>query len=338
MVAFDDFNFGFVDDQCLADILLDIIQSDEPQALRALEACRNANAMLRQTRVQSARRSFLAVVSYAASLFISLDSNRDSGTMSIHVPHTIALRELYYWLIPVITLSAANGAFPTAWTSYAILHPMVDIINSAGFSCKIQPLKSYSGGSYIWRPNKSLRTRSPALTPSLRSRPMLLLQLSFLSVATAWLFSFLVSWYTPTVGLGCRSITELAYFVTWLFSCCMSAILSRMIKKYNLLFAITFAKDALLAIPMVIVLFAAFRGWWNSCQCWSARWTLGFSEAEVPLNITTRESQLNSFYEWMIGSALGIQCALAVVYLVLYRRELHLMYAGHEDVVAYYRR
>src|ERR1700722_12931827 len=89
--------------------------------------------------------------------------------------------------------------------------------------------------------------------------------------STPFRCSFLMSWFTPTVGLGCRSIIALSYFMAWCFSCA----LTQMFCKYTdssrtqnaeakrerdkrLFFAITM-KDAMFATPMTLVLFLPFK-------------------------------------------------------------------------------
>ncbi|KAL9078060.1 MAG: hypothetical protein Q9157_003028 [Trypethelium eluteriae] len=259
LATFDDFEFGKVDGKNLADLIFIQVEAGGADGAAFLKTCRQASVLLRQTRVQNARRSFLAIVSYAASLFITLDSNRGLEQTPVHTPHTVALRELYYWLIPAITLSAANGAFPTAETSYVILRPILDYMKRKGTLRTLpQPLKLYSGGSYVWRPFKDLSHISGSR--SIGFSCITLLHLAFMSIASAWIMSFLMSWYTPTTGLGCRSITELSYFLVWLLSCAMTAILSRMVKGYFTLFMAIFVKDMFFAVPMVTVLFAAFKG------------------------------------------------------------------------------
>ncbi|KAK4994242.1 hypothetical protein LTR66_005691 [Elasticomyces elasticus] len=240
-----------------------IRQTKEWTALMA--ACRQAGILLSQTRSQNARRSALAIIFYASALFISLASSKSSNTMQAHMPHTIALRELYYWLIPAITLSAAVGAFPTPWTAYAILQPVARTIRACGVEFELAALKPWSGGNYVWRPQKNLSKVFPTdddcgFCASLRS--LRLFSLSFLSVAIAWAMSFTVSWYTPTVGLGCRNITELSYFIIWTLSCLLTHVFGIIWNKpqdVKRLFVVVYIKDAFLAIPMVTILFAAFR-------------------------------------------------------------------------------
>lgn len=93
-----------------------------------LISCNHASMVLSQTRAKSARRSMLTIIAYAYPLFTSMASGKASASTPVHFPHTIALRELHYWLLSTITLSSAAGAFPTHWTSYVALQPLANKI------------------------------------------------------------------------------------------------------------------------------------------------------------------------------------------------------------------
>ena len=115
-----------------------------------------------QTRVKSARRSMLAIIAYAYRLFISMAGGKASASAPVHFPHTIALRELHYWLLSAITLSSAAGAFPTRWTSYVALQPLASKIRRIAALRKtdrgdlpLTCLKPWNGAMYTWRSQKS---------------------------------------------------------------------------------------------------------------------------------------------------------------------------------------
>lgn len=174
-------------------------------------SCNHASMVLSQTRVKSARRSMLAIIAYAYPLFTSMASGKASASTPVHYPHTMALRELYCWLLSAITLSSAAGAFPTRWTSCA-LQPLASKIRRIAALRKIDQgdlpltcLKPWSDTVYTWRSQKSFE----------EPYNIFILDLALLPVARAWIFSFLMSWFTPTVGLGCCSITELSYFMAY---------------------------------------------------------------------------------------------------------------------------
>src|SRR5204863_10057598 len=84
---------------------------------------------------------------------------------------------------------------------------------------------------------------------------------ALLSVGFAYRTAFCTSWYTPTVGFGCRAWTELAYFLAWHFSVIFTSLFSYFLaERPRLLFGIVYVKDVLLAVPMTLVLYLAFQG------------------------------------------------------------------------------
>jgi len=127
-----------------------------------LISCNHASTVLSQTRVKNARRSMLAIIAYAYPLFTSMASGKASASALVHFPHTIALRELYDWLLSAITLSSAAGAFPTHWTSYLALQPLAGKIRRIAAFRKIDQgdlpltcLKPWNGAIYTGRSQKS---------------------------------------------------------------------------------------------------------------------------------------------------------------------------------------
>lgn len=56
----------------------------------------------------------------------------------------------------------------------------------------------------------------------------------------------------------------------------------------------------------------------------------------MPLNIVDLEAELNTFYGVMIGCALGVQCLLGGIFLVLHLESLRLLYGDREEVIAYF--
>ncbi|OCK73418.1 hypothetical protein K432DRAFT_430602 [Lepidopterella palustris CBS 459.81] len=336
--ALDDFDPDYV----LARELIDFIQASENYREDILIACSPISTILSQTRVKSARRSMLAVISYAYPLFASVASGTAAANAPMHFPHTIALRELYYWLLPAITLSAAAGAFPTHWTAYVALQPLAEEIERiAGLrgvtgSLTLSRLQPWSGAIYTWRPRKLFREK----------HGVTVFGLAFLSVGGAFVFSFLMSWFTPTIGLGCRSITEMSYFLLWCLSCVLTQLFCLFSERFGesserrardrYLFFAVMIKDTLFAVPMTLILFLAFKGWWNSCDCWSARWSLGFKKARIPLNLAQDEEKHAYFYYGLIAGALGFQIILSFYLLLLHKDGLRLIYRTEENMEDFY--
>ncbi|KAJ9635442.1 hypothetical protein H2199_008445 [Coniosporium tulheliwenetii] len=278
----------------LSEILVSHKDSLEHAArVKFLKKCRDAAFHLADTRTSSTRRAALAVIAYAVALFISLASAMAQNSAAVHTPHTLALRELYYWLISAIALSSATGAFPTEYTARAALKDVLPAISDSEF--KLAPLKIWTGGSYCYRPHKLIKRRSIPL-----------LGLSILAVGGAWAFSFTMSWITPTRGLGCRSFMELGFFGAWVLNFFVSYCIARIVHR-------KWPKAAFVA----------------TCKCWAAFWTISGAAAHyVPVDLAAKEQALAPTYFALLACALGLQVLLSGGILKYYRRELWLIYGG----------
>lgn len=277
-----------------------------------LATCRPAAAHLRNNRLSSMRRSVLAVAAYTIILFVSLKMNVEQQSEAVHTPHTIALRELYYWLFSAVALSSAAGAFPTTRSARGFLAPVLTAMRDG--APKLRPLGLWSGGSYAF-------VRSPGGDISLGL--VLRLVVAAVMVTGAWVFSFTTSWFTPTRGLGCRSLMELCYLAVWIANFSLSLLATRVFPKWWP--AIVSVLDLCVSVPTVICLFTAFQGWYNSCMCWGAGFT-PFIEHWIPKNIQEQEYTLTSMYYGLIGGAVGFQVLMSTCVLWYYRRELYLIY------------
>ena len=58
---------------------------------------------------------------YGKDVFVALIQAKFDESFPYHMPHTLALRQLYYWLFCAIILSAAAGGFADQWSSHAFL-------------------------------------------------------------------------------------------------------------------------------------------------------------------------------------------------------------------------
>jgi hypothetical protein len=216
-----------------------------------LKKCRYSAAILANTRTRSTRRAALAVIAYVVALYTSFSSAMARDQLPVYIPHTLALREIYYWLIFAIALSSAAGAFPTDQTAKLAIDHITTAVEGEDFTLK--PLNLLRGANYGYRPQKRISLRSA-----------LLVGISFLAVGGAWAFSFTMSWLTPTRGLGCRSFLELAYFLAWVLNCLISYFIARNAGGHprygGYAFIATLTIDALIAVPSVLCLFIAFKG------------------------------------------------------------------------------
>ena len=72
-----------------------------------------------------------------------------------------------------------------------------------------------------------------------------------------------------------------------------------------------------------------YVGWFNSCKCWAAVWTLPkVTPHYVPIRLSDQERVLAGTYYGLIGGALALQIILSAAVLVFFYKELRLVYGG----------
>jgi hypothetical protein len=73
----------------------------------------------------------------------------------------------------------------------------------------------------------------------------------------------------------------------------------------------------------------AHTGWFNSCKCWAAVWTLPKVNTHyIPMGLSAKERELARTYYGLIGGALALQFALSAAVLWHYHKELRLIYGS----------
>ena len=254
LVALDDFGFG--------DRFEDRFQQLKSIALSnkrdAKQACRRAAIDLTAPRVNNTRRALLAVSAYFATVTSAFGRAGFSDNVQMTLPHLIALRELFYWLIPVVVLSAKTGGFPSEWTSLSVL---TDLQEKTGLDFSLRRLEPWTGGVYSWRP---IKDNSQSISGSRDQRCWALLGLSLLCVTGAAATSFTMSYLTPTRGIGPRGVVELCYTSAWIFNAMVAYIVELPRRraqsgKKRWLLLVTLL-DIPIALSTVLVLFLAFQG------------------------------------------------------------------------------
>jgi hypothetical protein len=141
------------------------------------------------------------------------------------------------------------------------------------------------------------------------------------------------SYFNPTQGVGCRTIHQLPFFVSWLLSALLTWLLGHITCSAESHWRWTLRKDALFFIPQLTFFGAGFVGWFNSCFCWSAAFSLHekayvvFQPAVEILNA--------SMHQWpiMTGVVLGLHFTFIGAIWWYYVGVVHLFKArdGDED-------
>lgn len=264
LYTLDDFNFSEKFDDHF-DILMRI--AIDPAQREAAEACHQAAIQLKVSRVNNTRRALLALLGYLSAITANILRSVFADSISLHISHTIALREVNFWLLCAILLSARVGGLPSEWNSVGVMMNLQSRLSDTRGSAihfALERLEPWTGGNYTWRPIKDV---SVTLSQSKDSRHRILAFLCFLSVTAAMAMSVAISYNTPTKGFGVRSIVEISFWAWW----CVNAIVTYYFDKYYLqkdgssshkfLYWITSsAKDALVAVFMLSLLFSAWSG------------------------------------------------------------------------------
>jgi hypothetical protein len=251
--ALDDFKKGEHVEALLRPLENPTTHAAHYEALRPIlspAACDLADA-----RKHNKLHSTLAILVYGKEVFEALIDAKLDGTFPYHMPHTLALRQIYYWLFLAVILSAAAGSFANQWTSHAILKRFLTE-RSVRLKGRIdrpnhiflKELKPWNGGNYSWR--------HPKDNASGRSVPLLFLVL--LAVTLPVMSAFLISWFTPTVGLGDRGIMELSFAGFWVLNWVLTYVASRCWHNDGL-FRIMWW-NLFWSLGGLVVLFTAFQG------------------------------------------------------------------------------
>jgi hypothetical protein len=254
--ALEDFNNGKHVEDLLRPLENQTTRAAHYEALRPI--LRPAACDLADARKHNKLHSTLAILVYGKEVFEALINAKLDGTFPYHMPHTLALRQIYYWLFLAVILSAAAGGFANQWTSHAILKRFLTARFEAlkGLSLQgridrpnlLEELKPWNGGNYSWR--------HPKDNASGRSVPLLFLVL--LAVTLPVVSAFLISWFTPTVGLGDRGIMELSFAGFWVLNWVLTYVASRCWHDGGL-FRIMWW-NLFWSLGSLVVLFAAFQG------------------------------------------------------------------------------
>lgn len=252
LYALDDFNFSS-DFEHHFRSLMAIARS---HAVEEQEACRRAAIELTVSRVNNTRRALFAILGYVTAIAANIVRADLSGTgkIQIHISHTIALRELNFWLICAIILSARVGGYPSEWKSVGVLLDLQSKLDPAPF--RLKPLKPWTGGNYTWRPQKNMSKISSSLDRKFVVHALL----AFASVTSAMAASLILSYNTPTKGIGVRSIVELSYWGWWCFNALITYYIELYGKPSERKWLYLIAKDGLAAIFMIVFLLSAWAG------------------------------------------------------------------------------
>jgi cation transporter-like permease len=360
MVLYAIADFHGEGDRRLGDVINSLHGAIETEKGTVIEALRNAvesdkgkksiqraSLELADIRVNNTLRIFLAVAAYLANLIGAWARITFGGPpeSSARMP-TMAFRLLYFWLIPTIVLSTAAGTWPSRRAGLHTLKRLEAELKllpgNMGCDFDVHSLHASNSGCHIWLPEKYIRRRGD-------HRPVLFFSIAVLSVASAFATALAASWFTPTIGLGCGGVVILAYFGAWicsfLFTFLSTFLATRLACATKTtrrgLWRIIIVKDSVFVMPMITILFGACggkyelpitspvgltspQGWWNSCRCWSAIYSLG-AHAYLDLNMDkTLDKRAKTAIPKLFAPAATVQVCLLCGMMWLGRETLQL--------------
>ena len=140
----------------------------------------------------------------------------------------------------------------------------------------------WSGGNGTFRPRQgSWGKRKPWITA-----------IAHFPVVCSVLCAFLISYISPTTGVGCRSLFQVLLGATWVVNACITEMIRNRTQSARKQWCYVRIKNAIIFLPQTIVFIAVFIGLFNSCLCWSAWFSLG-SKAHVLLKSNNEVRRLS---------------------------------------------
>lgn len=258
------------------------------------------------TKVHNTPRAILVMINYIWTVVAALVPSI-GGEQTSQPGGRIGTAMFLAWLLTAVLLSNTVSGFNTRRTCLRIMERYVRTIQDNGikdwhfftksprmnrttkwkltkgqtpgtpdFFFESQP---WNGAVYSYRPNKKLLSSGEKRDKG----PVFLLLLAMAPVLLAATAAFVIIYYTPNVGLGCRTVWVLSMTSVYLVSPVLTWAISK-IATGKYCYYLTFAKDTLIGIPAIFIIIISSIGVFNTCWCWSAVYSRGRSNAFVVLD------------------------------------------------------
>ncbi|KAK4167753.1 hypothetical protein QBC43DRAFT_297548 [Cladorrhinum sp. PSN259] len=273
-------------------------------------------------------RTALVIVNYLWAVLAALVPNI-GGVQSSQPGGRIGTAMFLSWLVTAVLLSNTLSGFTSRRTCLRIMERCLRTIKGRRRDLHVFPYsprllskttgtssgqefedimsaQPWSGSVYSYRPCKRL---TPTHARSDRS-PLHLLALSLLPPFVSSVCAFVIIFYTPTIGLGCRTLWVLALTVGIFVSPLLSFLISHFFRpKYA--WYLTILKDAFFGLSAVAVILLSSIGIFNTCWCWSGVYSRGIAKAYIDLDPQDeREYNLHHLYPAAVGVCLLLQVAV----------------------------
>jgi hypothetical protein len=344
-------DFGYEKFESRVDRLFKLLRmKKEGESVRKL--VQKTSRSLALIRIRNTRRTTVAVLVYGGAVVTSVLASTTSNGLDYALPHTIALRELCFFVLAQVILSSAVGGWPQQWTPQEIMQNFATQIRGveAGLKKKGEPIlwedlgdeeiALWDGGSYVFRPQKriySSEVRNEFSCINGSQRRLFLPCMALFMVIFAFAVSFTMSFLTPTTGIGGRGLAEILYITVWSVNFIGEYCMTQGIRDRRRLFMLIWLKEGIVSLLVLVFFFlpfigkpyssAAMRsvtplfanlrpGWYNSCKSWSA-WFSRWNSAYLDLNIAKTESWL-LFRVYLVGAIVGSMAQVLMALFIIY--------------------
>ena len=306
--------------------------------------CASAAAYIAADRVARILPSIVATLVFFAQLFAgfwkTLDNIEDKPRDALNrTPHNIAFGALYFWLPFAVLTTAIVGGAQTQNSVPRILNRLRNDTNlifppELGADQETRESKSLpelkfsmskrrvAGGLPTWQPDKFRDWKDEHMKFFLFTLVLSVIIVLIPGTAAMW-----VSWRTPTEGFGCRSLTQMCFFISWGISYLIDWILAiREPPKTDgavrgqWIYWITFVKDLALTTGAITMLTYTSRGIFNSCNCWT-KWYPDHSGGQRYLSFPEEQYVFDTIkgrlqYEFWIVTVVAFGIELIIFFLV----------------------
>jgi hypothetical protein len=233
-------------------------------------------------RIRNTRRTTVAVLVYVGAAVTTLLASTTSSGLDYSLPHTIALRELCFFVLAQVILSSAAGGWPQQWTPQAIMRTFATRIREieAGLregdgptlweglweDLAKEEIALWDGGSYVFRPQKKIysspvnKVRNQFSCENGSPWHLFLLCMAWFMVVFAFAVSFTMSSWTPTTGIGGRGLAEILYITVWTVNFIGEYCMTQWIHDREQLFGLVWLKDGIISLLVLLFFFLPFIG------------------------------------------------------------------------------
>ena len=227
-------------------------------------------------RIRNTRLTICAVLVYGGMAIATLLTSTTSSGLDYSLPHTVALRELCFFILAQVILSSAAGTWSQQQAPQTAMRTFATRILEIERELKTngQPelwedlttkkMALYDGGCYVFRTEKIKRRRARSNGGfSVRSSNWGLLAMAWVIVTFAFMVSFVISYSTPTKGIGGRGLAEILYFVTWIINFFAEVLMTRRVRDDDhrkRIFMRIWVKDGIISLLVLLFFFLPFIG------------------------------------------------------------------------------